>query len=130
MAFVHLHVHSEYSLLDAMGRVRELVGRAVDLAMPALALTDHGVVSGAIKFYRAAREAGIKPILGCEVYVAPDSRFSRDPASHRAASHLVLLSADRRGWQNLLRLVHRAHTEGFYYKPRVDLELLSEWGRA
>ncbi len=126
MAFVHLHVHSEYSLLDAMGRVRELVGRAVDLSMPALALTDHGVVSGAIKFYRAAREAGIKPILGCELYVAPDSRFSRDPGTHRSPFHLVLLAADRRGWQNLLRLVHCAHTEGFYYKPRVDLELLAE----
>ncbi|MCX7750185.1 MAG: PHP domain-containing protein, partial [Candidatus Bipolaricaulota bacterium] len=109
MAFVHLHVHSEYSLLDAMGRVRELVGRAKDLGMPALALTDHGVLSGAIKFYRAAREAGIRPILGCELYVAPDSRHARDPGTSKSPSHLVVLAADRTGWANLLRLAHRAH---------------------
>lgn len=126
MAFVHLHVHSEYSLLDAMARVRELVARAVELGMPAVALTDHGNVSGTIKLYRAARDVGIKPLLGGELYVAPDSRHSRDPATSRAPYHLVLLAVDRTGWQNLLFLASRGHTEGFYYKPRVDLKLLAE----
>ncbi|QAA76525.1 MAG: DNA polymerase III alpha subunit [Candidatus Bipolaricaulis sibiricus] len=126
MAFVHLHVHSEYSLLDGMGRVRELVARAAELGMPALALTDHGNLSGAIKFYRAAREAGVKPLLGVELYVAPDSRFSRDASASRSPYHLVTLAMDRTGWQNLLFLANRAHTEGFYYKPRVDLDLLAE----
>ncbi|HEU68033.1 MAG TPA: DNA polymerase III subunit alpha, partial [Candidatus Acetothermia bacterium] len=126
VAFVHLHVHSEYSLLDAMGRVRELVARAAELGMPALALTDHGNVSGAVKFYRAAREKGIKPLLGAELYVAPGSRHSRHPSRSRSPYHLVLLAMDRTGWQNLLLLTSRAHTEGFYYKPRVDLELLAD----
>lgn len=126
MAFVHLHVHSEYSLLDGMARVRELVARAAELGMPALALTDHGSVSGTIKFYRAAQEAGVKPILGAELYVAPDSRHSRDPATGRLPYHLVVLAADGTGWRNLLLLVNRAHTEGFYYKPRVDLALLAD----
>lgn len=126
MSFVHLHVHSEYSLLDAMGRVREIVARAADLGMPALALTDHGNLSGAIKFHRAAKERGVKPILGIEIYVAPDSRRSRDPSRSRHPYHLVLLAMDRSGWHNLLALANRAHTEGFYYKPRVDLELLAE----
>jgi len=124
MAFVHLHVHSEYSLLDATCRVSQLVGRAAELAMPALALTDHGVLSGAVKFYQAAREQGIKPLLGCELYIAPGSRKSRDANQGQAYFHLVALAADMAGWRNLLALVNRAHTEGFYYKPRVDLELL------
>ena len=124
MAFVHLHVHSEYSLLDGMGRVRDLVAREAEL--PALALTDHGNLSGVIKFYRMATEAGVKPLLGEELYVAPDSRHSRDPATGRSPYHLVALAADETGWQNLLVLANRAHTEGFYYKPRVDLELLAE----
>ena len=124
MAFVHLHVHSEYSLLDATCRVSQLVGRAAELAMPALALTDHGVLSGAIKFYQAARDQGIKPLLGCELYVAPGSRKDRDAKQGQAYYHLVTLAADMDGWRNLLALVNKAHTEGFYYKPRVDLELL------
>ncbi len=126
MEFVHLHVHSEYSLLDAMARVGELVEEAARLGMPALALTDHGVVSGAIKFYRACQEAGLKPLLGAELYVAQDSRFSRDPAADRSSHHLVVLAQNEEGWRNLLLLVNRAHTEGFYYKPRVDLDLLAE----
>ena len=124
MAFVHLHVHSEYSLLDATCRVSELVGRAAELGMPALALTDHGVLSGAIKFYQAARDQGIKPLLGCELYVAPGSRKDRDARQGQTYYHLVTLAADMDGWRNLLALVNKAHTEGFYYKPRVDLELL------
>ncbi len=124
MAFVHLHVHSEYSLLDATCRVSELVGRAAELGMPALALTDHGVLSGAIKFYQAALDQGIKPLLGCELYVAPGSRKDRNARQGQTYYHLVTLAADMDGWRNLLALVNKAHTEGFYYKPRVDLELL------
>ncbi len=125
MGFVHLHVHSEYSLLDATCRVPELVAKAAERGMGALALTDHGVVSGAIKFYRAAREAGIKPILGCELYVAPRSRRERETIKGEPNYyHLVVLAENERGWRNLLALVNRAHTEGFYYKPRVDYELL------
>jgi DNA polymerase-3 subunit alpha len=126
MEFVHLHVHSEYSLLDAMCRIPELVEEAVRQGMRALALTDHGVLSGAIKFYQAAKEAGIKPILGAELYVAHGSRFAHDPLLDRSPYHLVVLAQNEEGWRNLLVLVNRAHTEGFYYKPRVDLELLSQ----
>ena len=126
MEFVHLHVHSEYSLLDAMCRIPELVEEAVRQGMRALALTDHGVLSGAIKFYQAAKEAGIKPILGAELYVAHGSRFAHDPLLDRSPYHLVVLAQNEEGWRNLIVLVNRAHTEGFYYKPRVDLELLSQ----
>lgn len=126
MDFLHLHVHSEYSLLDAMGRVDELAAEAARQKMRALALTDHGVVSGTIKFYRACQEVGIKPILGAELYVAQDSRFSRDPAAARSSYHLVVLAQNEEGWRHLLTLVNRAHTEGFYYKPRVDLALLAD----
>lgn len=103
-----------------------MVARAAELGMPALALTDHGNLSGTVKFYRAAKAAGVKPILGCELYVAPDSRHSRDPATGRSPHHLVVLASDGAGWQNLLVLANRAHTEGFYYKPRVDLDLLAD----
>jgi len=128
VAFVHLHAHSEYSLLDGMGRVRDMVARAAELGMPALALTDHGNLSGAVKFYRAAQEAGVKPLLGVELYVAPDSRHSRDASVSRSPPHLVALAMNSTGWQNLLVLANRAHTEGFYYKPRVDLDLLQAHG--
>ena len=126
MGFVHLHVHSEYSLLDGMARVRELVDRAQALGMTALALTDHGVLSGAVKFYKACDEAGIKPILGAELYVTGGSRFSREATPGHGLHHLVVLAANATGWKNLIRLVNRAHTEGFYYKPRVDIDLLQE----
>lgn len=123
--FVHLHVHSEYSLLDATCRVVELAKAAATRGMPALALTDHGVVSGAIKFYQACQELGIRPILGCELYMAPGGRLRRETSPGQPSyHHLVVLAQDGKGWQNLLALVNRAHTEGFYYKPRVDLELL------
>ncbi len=124
--FTHLHVHTEYSLLDGMCRVSQLVNRAKELGMESLAITDHGVMYGAVEFYLAAREAGIKPIIGCEVYVAPGSRLSRG-AGDKENYHLVLLAKDQRGYQNLIQLITRAHLEGFYYRPRVDKELLTEY---
>lgn len=124
--FVHLHVHSEYSLLDGACRIKELVARAKELGMPAVALTDHGVMYGAIEFYKACVDAEIKPIIGCEVYCAPRTRFDRE-ACDRQMGHLVLLAKNHTGYQNLMRLVTDANLEGFYYKPRVDMELLSRY---
>ncbi|MGC9529131.1 MAG: DNA polymerase III subunit alpha [Candidatus Bipolaricaulaceae bacterium] len=127
MGFVHLHVHSEYSLLDATCRIGELVDRAAEWGMPAVALTDHGVVSGTVKLYRAACSRGLRPLLGCELYVAPGSRHSREAQQGKPNyHHLVVLAADQAGWRNLLTLVNRGHTEGFYYRPRVDRELLEK----
>jgi DNA polymerase-3 subunit alpha len=123
--FTHLHVHSEYSLLDGMCRIPWLVRRAKELGMDSLALTDHGVMYGAIKFYLEAIEAGIKPIIGCEVYVAPNSRFSRN-AADKNNYHLILLAKNQTGYRNLIQLDTKAHLEGFYYKPRVDRELLEQ----
>lgn len=122
-AFVHLHVHTEYSLLDGMCRIPQLIARAKELGMSSIAVTDHGSMYGAIDFYTAARAAGVKPILGCEVYVAETHRSARD-ASNRNPYHLTLLARNTEGYHNLLQLVTKAHTEGFYYKPRVDRELL------
>ncbi len=127
--FVHLHVHSEYSLLDGACRVEELAARAAAFGMPALALTDHGVMYGAVEFYKACREAGVRPILGCEVYVAPRSRFQREARVDDDLHHLILLAADGEGYRNLVRLVSLASLEGFYYKPRVDKELLAAHSR-
>ncbi|MEW6386889.1 MAG: DNA polymerase III subunit alpha [Thermodesulfobacteriota bacterium] len=124
--FVHLHVHTAYSLLDGAIRLKDLIARVQELEMPAVAITDHGALFGALEFYEKARAAGIKPILGCEVYVAPGSRLERKGAGKGENHHLVLLAADRQGYHNLLQLVTRAHLEGFYYRPRVDKELLSE----
>ena len=123
--FTHLHVHTEYSLLDGMCRIPQLVARAKELGMDSLAITDHGAMYGAIEFYLAAIEAGIKPIIGCEVYLAPNSRLSRN-ASDKNHYHLVLLAQSQRGYHNLLQLVTKAHLEGFYYRPRVDRELLKQ----
>ena len=123
-AFVHLHVHSEYSLLDGACRVKELVKRAKELGMPAVALTDHGTLGGAVKFYRAAQDEGIKPIIGLELYVATDRR-SRAGVKERNA-HLTLLARDEAGYKNLVKLSTTAYLEGYYYKPRADWELLSE----
>lgn len=123
--FVHLHVHSEYSLLDGAIALKKLPPRVAELNMPAIALTDHGVMYGAIDFYKACHEAGVKPIIGCEVYVAPRTRFDRDPQKDRSAYHLVLLARDLQGYRNLVELVSRASLEGQYYNPRVDLALLS-----
>lgn len=124
--FTHLHVHTEYSLLDGMCSIPKLVARAKELNMNALAITDHGVMHGVIEFYQAARAAGIKPIIGCEIYIAPGSRLSKT-ASDRNFSHLVLLAKNQTGYQNLIMLTTKAHLEGFYYKPRVDKDLLKEY---
>ncbi len=124
--FVHLHVHSEYSLLDGACRLEQLANRVAELEMPAVALTDHGVMYGAIEFYQACKSVGVKPIIGCEVYVAVRTRFDRSSAKDRRTYHLTLLAASLPGYQNLMRLVSAAHLEGFYYHPRVDFELLSE----
>jgi len=123
--FTHLHVHTEYSLLDGMCRIPQLVSRAKELGMDSLAITDHGAMYGVIEFYRSAREAGIKPIIGCEVYLAPRSRSGRDVAD-RNHYHLILLAKNHTGYQNLIQLVTKAHLEGFYYRPRVDKELLEQ----
>jgi DNA polymerase-3 subunit alpha len=127
--FVHLHTHSEYSLLDGACRIPDLIEQAIRFEMPALAITDHGVMYGNINFYCSAKEAGIKPILGCEVYVAPRSRTSRDPTLDKDMYHLVLLATSRDGYKNLIKLVSIAFSEGFYYKPRVDKELLSQYSK-
>jgi DNA polymerase-3 subunit alpha len=125
--FVHLHVHSEYSLLDGACRIPELAARAAELKMPALALSDHGNLFGAIEFYKECRKAGIKPIIGCEVYLAPGSRFDRKANSPKEAStHFLLLAKNEAGYQNLVKLVSMAHLEGMYYKPRIDKEILAQ----
>lgn len=125
--FVHLHNHSEYSLLDGASRVKDMVKRAVELNMPALAITDHGVLYGIIEFYREAKKQGVKPIIGCEVYVAPRSRLDREARVDSDPYHLVLLCKDEQGYRNLVQMVSRAYLEGFYYKPRVDRELLESY---
>ncbi|MFQ5881454.1 MAG: DNA polymerase III subunit alpha [Candidatus Methylomirabilales bacterium] len=126
--FAHLHVHSQYSLLDGACHVEKLVQKAKEFKMPALAVTDHGNLFGAIDFYRLAQKEGIKPIIGCEVYVAPGSRLERYPqdGQYEGANHLTLLVKDRTGYKNLIKLVTAGYLEGFYYKPRIDKELLSQ----
>src|SRR5881628_2130487 len=126
--FVHLHVHSEYSLLDGAAQLEKLVAKAKELRFPAIALTDHGNLFGAIDFYLAAQKAGVKPILGCELYVAPGSRKERgsQDGGYEGANHLTVLARNRAGYRNLIKLVSKAYLEGFYYKPRVDSELLAE----
>lgn len=125
MKFTHLHVHTEYSLLDGASKIRELVARTKELGMDSIAITDHGVMYGVIDFYRAAKEAGIRPIIGCEVYVAPGSRFDRENnQGEERYNHLVLLAENDTGYKNLMKIVSKGFTEGFYYKPRVDYEVL------
>ena len=124
MSFVHLHNHSHYSLLDGLGKPKDIVNKAKKDGSPAVALTDHGVLYGAVEFYKAAKTAGIKPIIGCEIYVAPASRFDKTPGPENRPYHLVLLAENNTGYKNLLYLVSKAHIEGFYYKPRVDYGLL------
>ena len=128
MSFTHLHVHTEYSLLDGSSKIKEITKRAKELGMDSLAITDHGVMYGVIDFYEAARKVGIKPVLGCEVYVAPGSRFDKGAGqSEDKYNHLVLLAENNTGYQNLMKIVSKGFTEGFYYKPRVDKEVLREY---
>lgn len=128
MNFTHLHVHTEYSLLDSSNKINEYVARVKELGMNSAAITDHGVMFGCIDFYRAAKAAGIKPILGCEVYVAPGSRFDREIGqAEDRYYHLVLLAENNHGYENLMKIVSKAFVDGFYYKPRVDMDLLQEY---
>ena len=128
MNFAHLHVHTEYSLLDGSNKIKEYVARVKDLGMNSAAITDHGVMFGCIDFYRAAKEAGINPILGCEVYVAPGSRFDKEAGGRNDRYyHLVLLAENNQGYSNLMKIVSKGFVDGFDYKPRVDLELLEEY---
>ena len=124
--FVHLHVHSEYSLLDGAARIRDLAARAAELGMPALALTDHGVMYGTVPFYKACREAGVKPIIGCELYVASGRLDERASRQEQPVSHLILLAKNETGYRNLLELVSVAHLRGFHYRPRIDKEHLAQ----
>ena len=125
--FVHLHVHSEFSLLDGANRIKDLPVRAKELGMDAMAITDHGVMFGAIDFYKACKANGIKPIIGCEVYVAPRRMADRDPSIDNRYNHLILLAKDNNGYKNLAKLVSLGFTDGFYYKPRIDKEVLEKY---
>ncbi|MGB4170642.1 MAG: DNA polymerase III subunit alpha [bacterium] len=127
--FIHLHVHTEYSLLDGASRIDDLVRKAASLEMPALAITDHGAMYGVVDFYKACKREGIKPILGCEVYVAPRSMQDREPRIDDNLYHLVLLAESKEGYRNLMALVSEAYLHGFYYKPRVDKELLARYSK-
>ena len=127
MEFVHLHTHTEYSLLDGANKIKELPARAKELGMKAMAITDHGVMFGVVDFYKECKKVGIKPIIGCEVYVAPRTRFDKEPNIDNKYSHLILLVKNETGYKNLTNLVSMGFTEGFYYKPRIDLELLEKY---
>ncbi|MFM8458708.1 MAG: PHP domain-containing protein, partial [Chthoniobacterales bacterium] len=125
--FAHLHLHTEYSMLDGSVRISDLMAKVSELGMPAVAMTDHGVLYGAVEFYKEARKAGVKPVLGCELYVAPGSMRDKKASSGKeAAFHLTVLAENAEGWANLVKLVSAGHLEGFYYKPRVDKELLAQ----
>ena len=128
MDFAHLHVHTEYSLLDGAARIPELVARAKELGMTHLAITDHGNMYGVINFYRECKKQGVHPIIGCEVYVAPGSRFEKEVnQDEKRYNHLILLAENNTGYQNLMKLVSKGFTEGFYYKPRIDYELMEKY---
>ena len=128
MEFTHLHVHTEYSLLDGSNKIKEYVARVRELGMDSAAITDHGVMYGVIDFYREAKAAGINPILGCEVYVAPDSRLDREIGSDEDRYyHMVLLAENNQGYANLMKIVSVGFVEGFYYRPRVDRESLEKY---
>ena len=124
--FTHLHVHTEYSLLDGSAKIKELVERVKELGMDSIAITDHGAMYGAIEFYKAAKEVGIKPIIGCEVYVAAGSRLTKE-GKGGGYYHLVLLAENETGYHNLIKLVSYGFIDGFYYKPRVDKDLLRQY---
>src|SRR2546428_5343049 len=125
-SFVHLHLHTEYSLLDGAVRMKELMKKAAEMKMPAVAMTDHGNLYGAIEFYKEARHAGVKPIIGCEAYIAPRSHKERGMSIRDAAYHFTLLARDAAGYRNLVKLVSVAHLDGFHYRPRIDKELLAQ----
>ncbi|MDD4362734.1 MAG: DNA polymerase III subunit alpha, partial [Atribacterota bacterium] len=125
--FIHLHVHSEYSLLDGACRIKDLIAKAKENKMTALAITDHGVMYGAVQFYKEAMANNVKPIIGCEVYVASKSRKDKSNGKKESPNHLILLAKNKTGYQNLLQLVTKSFLEGFYYKPRIDKELLQEY---
>lgn len=127
MAFTHLHVHTEYSLLDGAARIKELVASAKELGMDSLAITDHGVMFGVVDFWRECKKQGIRPIIGCEIYTAARTRHDKDPVKDKRQAHLVLLAKNNTGYHNLVKIVSRGFTEGFYYKPRVDKEVLREY---
>ena len=127
MAFTHLHVHTEYSLLDGASRIKDLVSRAVELGMDSLAITDHGVMFGVIDFYRECKAQGIRPIIGCEVYTAARTRHDKDVDKDKHQGHLVLLAETDQGYRNLMKIVSESYRTGFYYKPRVDKDLLREY---
>ena len=128
MNFTHLHVHTEYSLLDGSNKIKEYVARVKKLGMDSAAITDHGVMYGVIDFYKEAKAQGIKPILGCEVYVAPGSRFDKEAGNNEDRYyHLVLLAENNEGYQNLMKIVSIGFIDGFYYKPRVDIETLETY---
>ena len=125
--FVHLHNHTHHSLLDGLTKIPNLVNLVKDLGMEAVAITDHGTMSGIIEFYKAAKGAGVKPILGMEAYVASRSRFDRDPQKDKGRFHLTVLAMNNEGYHNLMQISSKANLEGMYYKPRIDHELLEEF---
>src|SRR4051812_24670776 len=125
-SFVHLHLHTEYSLLDGAIRMKELMKKAKEFKMPAVAMTDHGNLFGAIEFYQAARDANVKPIIGCEAYIAPRSHKDRPNSMRDAAYHFTLLARNETGYRNLVKLISTAHLDGFHYRPRIDKELLAQ----
>ena len=125
--FVHLHIHSEFSLLDGANRIKDLPVRAKELGMDAIAITDHGVMFGAIDFYKACKKEGVKPIIGCEVYVAPRSRTDKQPGIDNHYYHLILLAKNNEGYKNLSKLVSLSFVDGYYYKPRIDREILEKY---
>ena len=125
--FVHLHIHSEFSLLDGANRIKDIPVRAKELGMDAIALTDHGVMYGAIDFYKACKKEGIKPIIGCEMYVAPRTRFDKEPNIDNHYNHLILIAKNNQGYRNLSKLVSIGFVDGYYYKPRIDLEVLEKY---
>jgi DNA polymerase III subunit alpha len=129
MKFTHLHVHSHYSLLDGLSKIDELLDYAKELGMDSLALTDHGVLYGAVEFYKKAKEKGIKPVIGCEIYTALEKMQDKRPNIDNRRYHLLLLVKNEEGYKNLVKLITKAHLEGFYYKPRIDEELLAEHSR-
>ena len=127
MAFTHLHVHTEYSLLDGAARIKDIVARAKELGMDSLAITDHGVMFGVIDFYKECKRQGIKPVIGCEVYTAARTMLDKAADNDKYQGHLVLLARDNDGYKNLIKIVSAGFTKGYYYKPRIDKDLLRQY---